>query len=120
MFFSRRTSCNFSISGRLPTHKLKPVRRCGIANTFPTRRVPIVASRRKESGLYPTNGHGCKYHGRAPATSRGRRAHKKLEALGPILVGAAVGDRARRLFALRKLLGLFSARSRAQPRVSLG
>src|SRR5947207_7953843 len=31
-----------------------------------------------------------------------------------------MGDGARRLFALRKLLGLFSARSRAKPRVSLG
>ena len=39
---------------------------------------------------------------------------------GPYLVGAAMGDRSRRLFALRKLLGLFSARSCAQPRVSLG
>src|SRR5437762_13226223 len=31
-----------------------------------------------------------------------------------------MGDGSRRLFALRKLLGLFSARSRAKPRVSLG
>src|SRR5213075_2140871 len=31
-----------------------------------------------------------------------------------------MGDGSRRLFALRKLLGLFSARSRAEPGVSLG
>ena len=45
---------------------------------------------------------------------------KNWKRWGPYLSRAAVGDGARGLFGLGKLLGLFPARSRAQPRVSLG
>ena len=49
-----------------------------------------------------------------------RAAREKLETLGAVSLGAAVGHRARGLFGRRRLLGLFSARPRAQPRLPLG
>src|SRR5256885_12269253 len=51
---------------------------------------------------------------------RGREPLEKLEALGALPGGAPVGDGARGLFAGRGELGLFHARSCAQPRLPLG
>src|SRR5882724_2106574 len=81
---------------------------------------PRLQLQRKESSHETTNRYGSFADRRAPAAHRRRSTHKKLEALGAVLVGAPMGHCARRLFAVRKLLGLFPTRSRAEPRVSLG
>src|SRR5206468_6227095 len=104
----------------LPTRRPRPAPPYGIASICPQWIRPIRAPRRKELPARSTNRHGCNQHGRASATSRRRSAHKELETVGTVLVGTAVGDGPRRLFALRQLLGLFSARPRTQPRLSLG
>src|SRR5207244_667408 len=81
---------------------------------------PRLALQRKESSHGTTNGYGSFADRRAPAAQRRRRSHRELETLGPVLIRTAVGHRARGLLAIRKLLGLFPARSRAEPRVPLG
>src|ERR1043166_7939382 len=57
---------------------------------------------------------------RTPASGRGRAAREKLGALGAVALGAAVGHGARGLFSQWRRVELFSARPRAQPRISLG
>src|SRR5438874_12406066 len=75
---------------------------------------------RKESSHETTNRYGSFADRRASAAHRRCSTHKKLETLGAVLVGAAMGHGARGLFRLRELLGLFPARSRPEPRVPLG
>src|SRR6266496_5853339 len=81
---------------------------------------PRLQLQRKESSHGTTNGYGSFADRRAPAAERRRSTHKELETLGAVFIRTAMGHCARRLFAVRKLLGLFPARSRAEPRVSLG
>src|SRR5436190_18820822 len=79
-----------------------------------------IVLQRKESSHETTNRYGSFADRRASAAHRRCSAHKELETLGAIFIRAPMGHCARRLFALRELLGLFPARSRAEPRVSLG
>src|SRR5947207_15566041 len=81
---------------------------------------PRLQSARKESRARPTNRHVFNNHCGAPAARARGGADEKLEALGTVPIGTTMGDGARRLFTIRKLLGLFSARPCAKPRVSLG
>src|SRR5439155_10454481 len=81
---------------------------------------PRLQLRRKEFAGRPTNGHGCNHNCRTSAARARGSADEKLEALGTVPIGTTMGDGARRLFTIRKLLGLFSARPCAKPRVSLG
>src|SRR5439155_19669174 len=76
--------------------------------------------RRKELSLLTTNRHVFNNHYGAPAAGARGGADEKLETLGTVSVGTTMGDGSRRLFTIRKLLGLFSARPCAKPRVSLG
>src|SRR5437763_9730125 len=79
-----------------------------------------IVLQRKESSHETTNRFGSFADRRASAAHRRCNAHKELEALGAIFIGTAMGHCARGLFAVRKLLGLFPARSRPEPGVSLG
>src|SRR5882757_3086384 len=81
---------------------------------------PRLQSPRKELSFLTTNRHVFNNHYGAPAARARGGADEKLETLGTVSVGTTMGDGSRRLFALRKLLGLFSARPCAKPRVSLG
>src|SRR5256885_17230883 len=83
-------------------------------------RCPRLQLRRKELSLLTTNRHVFKNHYGAPAAGARGGADEKLETLGTVSVGTTMGDGSRRLFSIRKLLGLFSARPCAKPRVSLG
>src|SRR5205809_3951339 len=81
---------------------------------------PRLQLKRKESSHDTTNRYGSFVDRGVSAAHRRRSTHKELEALGAVFIRTAMGHCARRLFAVRKLLGLFPARSRAEPRVSLG
>src|SRR5207249_5518499 len=81
---------------------------------------PRLQSRRKELSLRPTNRHVFNNHYGAPAARARGGADEKLEALGTVSIRTTMGDGSRRLFTIRKLLGLFSARPCTKPRVSLG
>src|SRR5713101_5899691 len=81
---------------------------------------PRLQLQRKESSHETTKRYGSFADRRASAAHRRRSTHKELEALGAVFIRTAMGHCARRLFAVRKLLGLFPARSRAEPGVSLG
>src|SRR5947199_6205344 len=81
---------------------------------------PRPQLQRKESSHETTNRYGSFADRRASATHRRCSTHKKLEALGAVFIRTAMGYGARRLFVVRKLLGLFPARSRPEPRLSLG
>src|SRR5450755_709331 len=54
------------------------------------------------------------------AAGGGPTTREKLEALGPVSVGKAMGHGAGRLLRERRMLGLFSARPRTQPYLPLG
>src|SRR5439155_864128 len=64
--------------------------------------------------------YGTHTYGRRPETGRGAHPEKALEALGAVFVGAAMGNGARGLQRGRNGVGIFSARSRAVARVSMG
>src|SRR5439155_11987647 len=79
-----------------------------------------LQSWRKELPFLTTNRHVFNNHYGAPAARARGGADEKLETLGTVSIGTTMGDGSRRLFTTRKLLGLFSARPCAKPRVSLG
>src|SRR5437016_7779321 len=81
---------------------------------------PRLQSARKESRARPTNRHVFNNHPGAPAARARGGADEELEALGTVSIGTTMGDSSRRLFTIRKLLGLFSARPCTKPRISLG
>src|SRR5438128_2811035 len=81
---------------------------------------PRLQLPRKELAARTTNGHGCNNNCRTSAARARGGADEELEALGTVSIGATMGDGSRRLFTIRKLLGLFSARPCTKPRVSLG
>src|SRR6266496_512128 len=83
-------------------------------------RRPRLQLRRKELSFLTTNRHVFNNHYGAPAARARGGADEKLEALGTVPIGTTMGDGSRRLFTIRKLLGLFSARPCTKPRVSLG
>src|SRR6266496_5912238 len=83
-------------------------------------RRPRLQLRRKELSFLTTNRHVFNHHYGAPAARARGGADEELEALGTVSIGTTMGDGSRRLFTIRKLLGLFSARPCTKPRVSLG
>src|SRR5438552_7928583 len=118
--FSRKISCSISINAHWHIRRPRPARRRGTASSSQFRIRSTIVLQRKESSHGTTNGYGSFADRRSSEAHRRSSTHNELEALGAVLVGAAMGHCARRLFAVRKLLGLFPARSRAEPRVSLG
>src|SRR4051812_46931551 len=57
---------------------------------------------------------------RIPPPRPGCQPRAELEALGALSLGAAVGDGARGLLGIRRLLELFPARAREEPGLPLG